>query len=177
MDAFCLVPLSLRSAWRRRVAPNLNQKVENAALKITVCVHATRSRTFKKMQWFHVSLQETFRLIVSWNKHLPVFRITMKLYCNVLTVYIWSTTVHDEVDSGHLYQHNFSKLPQIIGTSWSISLFSGPKWWKQSPGWSLITRAVGGMETKWRGVPGPGKEGRRGRGGGRLRPLSLSNPD
>jgi len=33
LDAFCLVPLSLRSAWRRRVAPNLNQKVENATLK------------------------------------------------------------------------------------------------------------------------------------------------
>jgi len=33
LDAFCLVPLSLRSAWRRRVAPNLNKKVENATLK------------------------------------------------------------------------------------------------------------------------------------------------
>jgi len=33
LDAFCLVPLSLRLAWRRRVAPNLNQKVENATLK------------------------------------------------------------------------------------------------------------------------------------------------
>ena len=33
LDAFCLVPLYLRSAWRRRVAPNLNQKVENATLK------------------------------------------------------------------------------------------------------------------------------------------------
>ena len=33
LDAFYLVPLSLRSAWRRRVAPNLNQKVENATLK------------------------------------------------------------------------------------------------------------------------------------------------
>jgi len=33
LDAFCLVPLSLSSAWRRRVAPNLNQKVENATLK------------------------------------------------------------------------------------------------------------------------------------------------
>jgi len=33
LDAFCLVPLSLRSAWRRRVAPTLNQKVENATLK------------------------------------------------------------------------------------------------------------------------------------------------
>jgi len=33
LDAFCLVPLSLRSIWRRRVAPNLNQKVENATLK------------------------------------------------------------------------------------------------------------------------------------------------
>jgi len=32
-DAFCLVPLPLRSAWRRRVAPNLNQKVQNATLK------------------------------------------------------------------------------------------------------------------------------------------------
>jgi len=32
-DAFCLVPLSLRSAWRRRVAPNLNQKVEKATFK------------------------------------------------------------------------------------------------------------------------------------------------
>ena len=33
LDAFCLVPLSLRSAWRRRVLPNLNQKVDNATLK------------------------------------------------------------------------------------------------------------------------------------------------
>jgi len=34
LDAFfLLVPLSLRSARRRRVAPNLNQKVENATLK------------------------------------------------------------------------------------------------------------------------------------------------
>jgi len=33
LDAFCLVPLSLRSIWRRRVAPNWNKKVENATLK------------------------------------------------------------------------------------------------------------------------------------------------
>jgi len=33
LDAFCLVPLSLRSAWRRSVAPNLNQKVESDTLK------------------------------------------------------------------------------------------------------------------------------------------------
>jgi len=33
LDAFCLVPLSLRSVRRRRVAPNLNQEVENATLK------------------------------------------------------------------------------------------------------------------------------------------------
>ena len=33
LDAFCLVPLSLRSAWRGRVAPTLNQKVENATSK------------------------------------------------------------------------------------------------------------------------------------------------
>ena len=33
LDVFCLVPLPLRSAWRRRVAPNLNQKVENSTAK------------------------------------------------------------------------------------------------------------------------------------------------
>jgi len=79
LDAFCLVPLSLRSIWRRRVAPNLNQKVENATLKnyseltrMCVVAYLRRLESFAFLQfsrsrfllrvtlpWFNFALRHT----------------------------------------------------------------------------------------------------------------------
>ena len=85
--AFCLVPLSLRSAWRRRVAPNLNRKVENATLKITVYWHHlthtsptlqsplenkkrnlfTKQNIKVDLHWAHKSNPMTKNLCGAWN--------------------------------------------------------------------------------------------------------------
>jgi len=57
LDAFCLVPLSLRSAWRRRVAPNLNQKAENATLKNYSAKYLEWNLAKEKMEGFFTLTQ------------------------------------------------------------------------------------------------------------------------
>jgi len=55
LDAFCLVPLSFRSIWRWRAAPNLNQKVENATLKnysVPLALSRTRYTTARNFTYY-----------------------------------------------------------------------------------------------------------------------------
>jgi len=103
LDAFCLAPLSLRSAWRRRVAPNLNQKVENATLR----------------NYSEATVRTTVRTdAYTWAETVIVLRRTLSSFC-------WRVPIYSDLQGLQLsFQSTNLSALELFKLAFFVSLVS-----------------------------------------------------